>query len=374
MSASRLGRAPRGLVIGRAARGLACMTALALVAPLSAQSIASRVAQAPDGVVRLEYDTRPGVCGDGRELVGYRSALFGRNFQTFGKWETDNCSPGPLRVTLQVAGGRVQQMRTQVGGRWPATDGRVTDLGTVAPAEASAYFFSVVPQLERTGGKDRMLLPAVLADNAAVIAPLIALARDTARLESTRRVAMMWLGMLGDSTARRYLHTVIESPDENREIRSQAIFSLAHGEDTPDSEFVYLRGLYPRFEDDKLKEAILFAMSQGEEPGSRWLIERAMDGRERMKFRKNAFFWAGQSEATRTGDLVRAYRNTTDEELRDHAIFVLSQRSDDAALNALLTIAREDPDKKARGKALFWLAQKNDPRAQQLISDILTKP
>jgi hypothetical protein len=373
MTSTVLGRPSAGLVLGRAARGLACMTALMLVAPLNAQSIASRVAQAPDGVVRLEYESRYGVCGDGRELVGFRSALFGRNFQTFRKWETDNCSPGPLRVTLHVTGGRVQQLRTQIGGRWPASDDRVTDLGMVAPAEASAYFFSLVPQLERAGGKDRMLLPAVLADNAAVIAPLIALAQDTVRFESTRRVAMMWLGMFGDPAARRYLHTVIESPTENREIRSHAIFALAHGEDTPDSEFVYLRGLYPRFEDDKLKEAILFAMAQGEEPGSRWLIERAMDTRERSKLRKNAFFWAGQSQATRTADLVRAYRNMTEEELRDHAIFVLSQRSDEAALQALLTIAREDPDKKARGKALFWLAQKNDPRVTKLIADLVLR-
>lgn len=337
-------------------------------------SIASRVAGAPDGVVRMEYESRYGVCGDGRELVGYRNAVFGRSFQSFGKWHSDNCSPGPLRVTLTVAGSRVQQVRTQVGGRWPATDERITDLGTVTPAEASAYFFSLVPQLERTGGKDRMLLPAVLADNSSVIAPLIALARDTIRFQSTRRAAMMWLGMFGDSTARRFLHTVIENANENREIRSHAIFSLAHGENTPEPEIGYLRGLYPRFDDDKLKEAVLFAMSQAEEPGSRWLIERAMDTRERMKHRKSAFFWAGQGEATRTSELVRAYRGMTDEELRDHAIFVLSQRRDETALQALITIAKEDPDKKVRSKALFWLAQNKDPRATQLISDILTKP
>jgi hypothetical protein len=361
-------------VLGRAARGLACLTALCIVAPLRAQSIASRVANAPDGVVRLEYQSRYGVCGDGRELIGFRNALFGRNFQTFGKWQTSNCSPGPLRVTLTIADRQIQQVRTQVGGRWPATDERVTDLGVVAPAEASAYFFSLVPRLERTGAKDRMLLPAVLADESPMVAPLIALARDTSRYESTRRVAMMWLGTFGDETGRRFLHSVIENDAESREMRTQAIFSLAHNEDTPETEFAYLRSLYTRLDDDKLKESIQFGMSQGEETGSRWLIERAMDERERMKLRKNAFFWAGQSEATRTADLVRAYRGMTEEELRDHAIFVLSQRSDEAALQALITIAKEDPDKKVRGKALFWLAQKNDSRATQLISDILTKP
>ena len=372
MTHSVLGGASRRLVLGRAARGLAGVMAL-VPALLGAQSIASRVASAPDGVVRLEYESRYGVCGDGRELIGYRNALFARNVQSYGKWQASGCSAGPLRVTLHVGRGQVRQMQLQVGGRWPGTTDRVTDLGSVPAREASEYFFSLVPQLETSSGKDRILLPAVLADDSPVIAPLIALARDTARLERTRKNAMVWLGMFGDSTARQYLHTVIESANEDREIRSHAIFSLANG-DPPETEFAYLRALYARLDDDKLKESVLFGMAQGEEPGSRWLIERALDTRERIKLRKNALFWAGQSEATRITELVRVYRTTvTDEDLRDHAIFVLSQRSEDAAIQALIAIAKEDPDKKARGKALFWLAQKNDPRVTKLIADLVLR-
>jgi hypothetical protein len=321
----------------------------------------------------MEYESRYGVCGDGRELIGYRSVLFGRNFQSYGKWETSNCSPGPLRVTLSVAGGQVRQLRTQIGGQWVFTSERVTDLGVVPAAEASAYFFSIIPQLEATYEKDRALLPAVLADDSPVVAPLIAIARNTERLARTRKNAMMWLGTVSDPSARAFLHSVIENANENLEMRSHAIFSLAHGEDTPETEFAYLRGLYSRFDDDKLKEAVLFAMGQAEESGGRWLIERTMDTREPMKHRKNAFFWAGQNEASRTSDLVRAYRGMTEEPLREHAIFVLSQRKDEAALQALITIAKEDPDKKVRGKALFWLAQKNDPRVAKLIADIVLR-
>jgi hypothetical protein len=55
--------------------------------------------------------------------------------------------------------------------------------------------------------------------------------------------------------------------------------------------------------------------------------------------------------------------------LKEHAIFVLSQRSDDAAFNELMRIAREDSDKRMRAKALFWLGQKDDPRVAKLIQD-----
>src|SRR5687767_12874329 len=220
-----LGRATPGLVLGRAARGLANLSLLAAVvaAPVGAQSLASRVAQAPDGAVRMQFESRLGVCGDGSEMVGFRNALFARNFQTFGRWSSRNCEPGPLRVTLTVADGQVARVRTQVGGAWPATDGRVTDLGVVPSREASDYFFSLVPRLETAGGKDRLLLPAVLAEEGVVIPPLIALARAGARANETRRQAMMWLGMLGDDSGRRALRAVIEDRDEATKMRSHAI-------------------------------------------------------------------------------------------------------------------------------------------------------
>jgi len=314
-----------------------------------------------------------GVCGDGREVVGFRNAMFARNIQSFGKWSSTNCVPGPLRVTLTVADGQVARVRTQVGGAWPATDGRVTDLGVVPSRDAPDYFFSLVPRLETAGGRDRLLLPAVLAEEGVVVLPLIALARDGARADETRRQAMMWLGMLGDDSGRRALRAVIEDGDEARKMRAHAIFALAHGGETPDAEFVWLRGLYARLPGDELKEAILHGMTQDEERGSRWLVERARDEREASKLRKSAFFWAGQSEATRTADLVSFYDDARDNELREHAIFVLSQRKDDAATDALIRIVQRDADTKMRGKALFWLAQNKDPRVVKLISDLVLK-
>ncbi|MFL5551058.1 MAG: hypothetical protein ACJ77Q_11360, partial [Gemmatimonadaceae bacterium] len=60
-------------------------------------------------------------------------------------------------------------------------------------------------------------------------------------------------------------------------------------------------------------------------------------------------------------------------ELREHTLFVLSQRDDDGAITELLRIAREDSDKQMRGRALFWLGQKDDPRVTKLISDRVSK-
>ena len=411
----------------------------------SAQSLSSRVAQAPDGVVRIETESRLGVCGNGRDLVGYKSALFAHNFQSFGRWSTNRCEAGPLRVTLTVSDGDVTRVRTQVGGSWPAGESRVTDLGIVPPGEASSYFFSLVPKLESASGKDRLLLPAVLADGAPVIQPLLALARDDQRAEHTRHQAILWIGLLGDESviptlvqfaredvddgddrkgrkkglgsaamaalhnlegdggvpalielarngsvgtrrnavfwlgqngsesARRMLHTVIENANEEHRVRSHAVFSLSHGGDTPESEFAYLRNLYSRIDDQDVKESIIQGMQEDEGAGGRWLIERALDTRESTELRRKALFWAGQRDETPTSDLVRVYRDADATKLREHAIFVLSQRDDEAAIDALMRIARDDPDKEMRGKALFWLAQKDDPRIRKLIADLVLR-
>jgi hypothetical protein len=215
-----------------------------------------------------------------------------------------------------------------------------------------------------------MVALSTLEDGAGVPA-LIDLARSGT--SGTRASAVFWLGQSGDPRAFAALHGVIENGKEDERIRARAIFSLANGDDTPETEYTYLRGIYPRLTGDKLKEAIFQGMSEKRSGSSSWLIERARDNGEPLRLRKSALFWAGQSELTPTKDLAAFYRGTSDSELREHAIFVLSQRNDEAALNELMRIAREDSDRHMRARALFWLGQKDDPRVTKLIGDRVLK-
>src|SRR3712207_1306444 len=86
-----------------------------------AQPLLDRVTRAPDGVVRLSYAARAGVCGNGTWIVTRSRA---------DEWEND-CDTGPVRVSLTVRGGQVQALRTYVGGRWRAGAPPVGGAGTV---------------------------------------------------------------------------------------------------------------------------------------------------------------------------------------------------------------------------------------------------
>lgn len=426
---------------------------LAAVSQASSQDLASRVARAPDGVVRVEFASRPGTCGDGRDAIGFRKAFFAQNFESMGTWNSATCFPGPVRVALTVASGQVTRIKTSVGKTWQQTTERVTDLGVVSPVEASAYFFALVPRLERAGSreKSRTLLPAVLADAGDIAPQLTSLARDEARAEDSRRQAIMWLGMLGDARvvptlvalargggagpvraepgdddyagrkglatsamaalsyvadgagvpalidiarngspgARKSavfwlgqtgdpralptLHSVIENPREDERIRSNAIFALTHGEDIPESEFAYLRRIFPTMPSNKMKEQVLMGMGEDKSNGSAWLIAKARDTGESLDVRKKALFWAGQGDVTPTKDLVGVYLSATEPSLKEHAIFVLSQRDDKDSVDELMRIAESDSDKRMRAKAMFWLGQKDDPRVTKFIADRIAR-
>jgi HEAT repeat protein len=354
------------------------LTAMTLLAApvIRAQSIASRVAQAPDGVVHMQFEARAGACGDGRDAIGFGHSFFGRNFESMGRWHDTRCVPGPLRVSLTTSHGEVTAVRSQIGGAWPSSDGRVTELGTVPSRDASAFFFSLVPKLESASGKDRLLLPAVLADNADVVAPLLALARDERRTSSTRRSAIQWIGQMGSAS---------EVP---------ALVAFAKDASDDDSDKPGKKSL------GSAATAALGYLPDG--AGIPSLIELARTGP--IGTRRNAVFWLGQSGDARALRVLHGIieDKNEDSKVRQHAIFSLANNSDnpqseftwlrsvysrletdqlkEAVLQGiaqdgetggrwLVQRARDENESlKLRRSALFWAGQREETSTADLVS------
>ena len=92
--------------------------------------------------------------------------------------------------------------------------------------------------------------------------------------------------------------------------------------------------------------------------------------------RRSAVFWLGQAAgdaATRgLSDLVDD--TSVDVEVKESAVFALSQLRRDDGVTALIRIARTHSSPRVRKQALFWLGQSEDPRALALFEELLSKP
>lgn len=92
--------------------------------------------------------------------------------------------------------------------------------------------------------------------------------------------------------------------------------------------------------------------------------------------RRSAVFWVSQAAevaATRGLDAL-IDEDATDREVREQAVFALSQRPREEGVPVLIRIAQSHRDPEIRKKAIFWLGQSNDPRALALFEQLLTRP
>jgi hypothetical protein len=138
----------------------------------------------------------------------------------------------------------------------------------------------------------------------------------------------------------------------------------------------YLLALASRDEGRAAEKAVFPAMLA--DSVTLWpdLLKIARDTRISRKVRRSAVFWVGQAAgdaATRgLSDLVDD--GGADRDVREQAVFALSQRPRDEGVPALIRIAKENRDPELRRKAIFWLGQSDDPRALTLFEELLTRP
>jgi HEAT repeat protein len=106
------------------------------------------------------------------------------------------------------------------------------------------------------------------------------------------------------------------------------------------------------------------------------LLRLARDADVAGATRRSAVFWVSQAaeEAATRGLDSLVSEDSLDREVREQAVFALSQRPQDEGVPALIHIARSHNDPEIRRRAIFWLGQSNDPRALALFEDLLTRP
>lgn len=188
---------------------------------------------------------------------------------------------------------------------------------------------------------------------------------------SLREKALFALSQNRSPRARDLLRAYAADAAAPRDLRGRAILGLGMGDAAGNSAF--LQSLYGKLTDPELKDKVLAAMMMQRKGGDNgaWLLDLAKRTSEPLDARKRALFLASQSGVS-TAQIAALY-DALPPEMREQAVFVLSQRNDAAAMDKLIAIARSDKDPDARRRAIFWLGQSHDPRATQLLTELLDK-
>ncbi len=238
----------------------------------TAQSIASRVAGARNGSVRMTFAARPDICGHSQGFSTDTKFERGQTITWEGRTSRDvewdySCEHGPARLVLDVRDGSVTAIRAYVGGRWRQSS-NVTDLGEVSPSDAADYLLTLAEQSSASVGDDA-IFPSTIANGVTVWPRLIRIARNTNVPRQTRRQAVFWISQAAGEEATRGLDNLVLDNTVDRDVREQAVFALSQ---RPKEEGV---------------PALIKVARTNRDPG----------------IRRKAMFWLGQSNDPRAIEL-----------------------------------------------------------------------
>lgn len=218
-------------------------------------------------------------------------------------------------------------------------------------------------------------LPRVAGD--AAIPQLEDLLR-TSPDEQTQRAAVSALGAIGSDASRRAIRAIIERNDADERVRYEAILSLARekdGRQVSGEELNYLRALYSRMPTTRLKEGVLSAVSRvPAAENEQFLLGIARNVNEPAQLRAAALQRLGRMQTVKVEDIAKLYDVADSRGMREQILSALSQRSEPAAIDKMMEIARRDTDPRIRSYAFSLLGRSKNERAKQLLKEIIEKP
>lgn len=272
MNARREISKPARTATARLALGLAMVMAGCSADGARAQSLADRARGIGDGVILMSFAARDGVCGDGHGNI--RTGGDDHSFRGQRVWSSD-CEPGPVRVAIEVQGGRAADLETFVGGRWvPRAD--AVDLGTLEPAAAAGLLLDLVRN-ERGDAGEEAIFPATLARGVVVWPELLEIARDDDMPTETREDATFWLGQMAGEAVASDLVDLTADERVDLEVREAAVFALSQIDG--DAGFEALIRIARGEGDPRVREKALFWLADSGDPRALALFEEILTRR-----------------------------------------------------------------------------------------------
>jgi len=256
------------------ALGISTVVMAVLIPGKTQAQLARRVADAPDGKVRLEFAAKPDLCGNGNYVSrgNHNRTSWDSDYSDDVEY-ADECMHSPVRLVLYKSGGQVTKIRTYVGGRWRPPVGTVTNIGPVSTREATDYLMSLASTSNSGMGHDA-IFPMTLADSVEIWPGLMRLARDESRPNNIRTQSVFWLGQIAGDAITKNLTDLTGEAALDREVRKQAVFALSQ---RPQRDGVpALIQIARTNRDPEIRKTALFWLGQSRDPRALALFEEIL--------------------------------------------------------------------------------------------------
>jgi len=193
----------------------------------------------------------------------------------------------------------------------------------------------------------------------------------TEKDERIQRAVVRSLMSSDNQRARASMRALIDRNDAPLSLRVEAINSL-NGDRATADDAAYLRNLYAKVDNDRLKEAIISSVSRmGGSENDQFVLNIARNANESSQLRAVALSRYFRSSTGSISDLAKLYDSADSYNMRQQIINVLANRKEPEATDKLIDIVKNSTVLQLRTQAIHALERKNDPRGIQLLQDIL---
>jgi HEAT repeat protein/TolA-binding protein len=188
--------------------------------------------------------------------------------------------------------------------------------------------------------------------------------------ERIQRAVIRTLNSTDNQRARSAMRGLIDRKDAAMNLRLEAINSFSNDRTTTE-DAAYLRGLYNKVENDRLKDAIINAVARiGGQENDQWVLNLAKNQSEPSSLRATAISRLMRSNMP-VSDLIKLYDASESYDIRSRIVSALENRKEPEASEKLVDIVRNSTVMNIRSQALQALMRKKDPRSEKMIQDIL---
>jgi len=201
---------------------------------------------------------------------------------------------------------------------------------------------------------------------AAALDSILVASRDN----DVRNSAVYALSVIHTDRAAQALQRVAQDERMPEDVRASATYWLGNA---GLADLAFFRTLYTNTRSHAVRNNVIQAVVGLHSPAAtQWLLDMAKDKSIDADSRKNAIYWVGQQKSVDLDQLMTIYeQGRGDNDVQSQVIYVLSTRSEPAAVDKLMAIAKSDSNVEMRKSALYWLGTKNDPRVKQFLLDIV---